>query len=88
MSFFGKFKKDQAEEAQEATQQAFVPQQAQPGANLTDDAQLVAVIMAAIAAMTGQAASGLIIRKIVRTAGPTNAWYQAGAQDRTDSRKF
>lgn len=87
MSLFGMFKKDQTVEVQNAPQ-SFAPQQAQASANLTSDAQLVAVIMAAIAAMTGQAASGLIIRKIVRTAGPTNAWYQAGAQDRTDSRKF
>lgn len=87
MSLFGMFKKDQKVEVQDASQ-SFASQQAQTSANLTNDAQLVAVIMAAIAAMTGQAASGLIIRKIVRTAGPTNAWYQAGAQDRTDSRKF
>lgn len=87
MSLFGMFKKDQKVEVQDAWQ-SFAPQQAQASANLTNDAQLVAVIMAAIAAMTGQAASVLIIRKIVRTAGPTNAWYQAGAQDRTDSRKF
>ena len=86
MSLFGKFKKDQAAEVQ-AAPQSFAPQ-GQASATLTNDAQLVAVIMAAIAAMTGQAASGLIIRKIVRSSGTTNAWYDAGARDRIDSRKF
>ena len=87
MSLFGMFKKDQKVEVQDASQ-SFASQQAQTSANLTNDAQLVAVIMAAIAAMTGQAASGLIIRKIVRSTGTTNAWYDAGARDRVDSRKF
>ena len=57
---------------------------------VTNDSELVAVITAAIAAMEGNAINpgNLIIRKINRISGNSNAWSRAGASEVLDSRKF
>lgn len=57
-------------------------------AGLSDDTELVAVITAAIAAQSGQAANSFIIRRISRMAGRSTAWGEAGARDRIESRRF
>jgi Na+-transporting methylmalonyl-CoA/oxaloacetate decarboxylase gamma subunit len=51
--------------------------------------ELIAVLMAAIAASSGDAAaSNLKIRKIQRISGYSTAWNAAGVNDCIDSRKF
>lgn len=54
-------------------------------------AEIIAVITAAIAAMTGGGsvgANGLIIRKISRIHGEKISWSNAGLMECIDSRKF
>ena len=53
-----------------------------------DEAEVIAVIMAALYASLGQAAGGLVINKIRRTSGPKIAWSQAGLTDSIASRNF
>lgn len=51
--------------------------------------ELIAVLMAAIAASSGsELASNLKIRKIQRISGSNTAWNSAGVNDCIDSRKF
>ncbi len=51
--------------------------------------EVIAVIMAAIAAMEGTANTNhLIIRKINRVSGNSTAWSKAGASEVIESRKF
>ena len=65
-----------------ATQEeACAPQAVEPQ---VDDGELIAVITAAIAAMTGQNASGLVVRSYKKTSG--NAWNKAGRMDVLDNR--
>lgn len=53
------------------------------------DTELIAVITAAIAAAEGSvSAGGLVIRKISRISGDSNAWNKAGSREIIDSRKF
>lgn len=62
-----------------------------PAATVTGcSPEVIAVITAAIAAFEGQAANAgnLIIRKISRVSGQTNAWGTAGSSDAIGSRKF
>lgn len=55
----------------------------------TNQGELVAVIMAAIASFEGSSVtSNLVIRKINRIAGPALAWNTAGQQDCIASRKI
>lgn len=61
---------------------------AAPAENLTDDAQLVAVIAAAIAASENRFVSDIIVRKITRVQGQTNAWNSAGLGECIDSRRM
>jgi sodium pump decarboxylase gamma subunit len=52
------------------------------------DAQLIAVIMAAIAAVEGTAlANNLIVRKIRRIPGPDPVWSNTGRNECLDSRR-
>lgn len=60
-----------------------------PGGEIS--AEIIAVIAAAIAAMTDggtAAANGLIIRKISRIHGEKLSWSSAGLMECIDSRKF
>lgn len=50
--------------------------------------ELVAVIAAAIAAAENTVVSNLVVRKITRVAGPTNAWASAGLAECIDSRRM
>jgi sodium pump decarboxylase gamma subunit len=64
----------------------------QPGAMAqtteTNQGDLIAVIMAAIASFEGNSVtSNLVVRKINRVAGPALAWSTAGQQDCIASRK-
>lgn len=55
---------------------------------VNDDAALIAVIMAAIAASEGTAvANNLIVRKIRRIPGPDPVWSSIGRQESLDSRR-
>lgn len=60
------------------------------GVQATVDAELIAVISAAIAAYEGEAGatSNLIIRKIDRTAGVIPAWGVAGNREQIDTRRM
>lgn len=54
-----------------------------------NDSQLVAVIMAAIAASQGtEYASNLVIRKINRISGNSPSWGKAGVSEAIDTRRF
>jgi sodium pump decarboxylase gamma subunit len=67
------------------------PPQAGAMAQTGDASQgdLIAVIMAAIAAFEGSSVtSNLVVRKINRVAGPALAWNTAGQQDCIASRKI
>ena len=60
-----------------------------PAANLTNDAELTAVITAAIAAYTGGGvANNLVVRKISRLQGSATPWSNAGIDDCIESRRF
>lgn len=62
---------------------------AAPAENLASDAQLVAVITAAIAAYEGaQGASNLVVRNITRVTGAGSAWSHAGSMDCLESRNM
>lgn len=52
------------------------------------DGELVAVIAAAVAAMENTVVSNLVVRKITRVSGPTNAWASAGLSECIDSRRM
>jgi sodium pump decarboxylase gamma subunit len=55
----------------------------------TNQGDLIAVIMAAIASFEGNSVtSNLVVRKINRVAGPALAWSTAGQQDCIASRKI
>jgi len=55
----------------------------------TNQGDLIAVIMAAIASFEGNSVtSNLVVRKINRVAGPALAWNTAGQQDCIASRKI
>jgi sodium pump decarboxylase gamma subunit len=59
------------------------------GENLAGDAELVAVITAAIAAYEGSgAASNLVVRSIQRVSGASTAWSRAGSADCLESRNM
>jgi len=67
---------------------AFIPAPA-PEPNLAGDAQLVAVITAAIAAFEGSgSASGLMIRRISRVSGKATSWNTAGRTECIDVRRM
>lgn len=53
-----------------------------------DNGELVAVIAAAVAAMENTVVSNLVVRKITRVSGPTNAWASAGLSECIDSRRM
>ncbi len=53
-----------------------------------DNGELVAVIAAAVAAMENTVVSNLVVRKITRISGPTNAWSSAGLSECIDSRRM
>lgn len=61
-----------------------------PAAETADmaDGELVAVIAAAVAAMENTVVSNLIVKKITRVSGPTNAWASAGLSECIDSRRM
>ncbi|MBQ7604970.1 MAG: OadG family protein [Firmicutes bacterium] len=62
---------------------------AAPAENLAGDAQLVAVITAAIAAYEGsQSANSLVVRNITRVTGAGSAWSHAGSMDCLESRNM
>lgn len=57
--------------------------------NVDADSQLVAVLMAAIAASEGTAyVNHLVIRKISRVSGGTPTWGKAGVSEAIDTRRF
>ena len=59
------------------------------GENLASDAELVAVITAAIAAYEGSgAANNLVVRSIQRVSGASTAWSRAGSADCLESRNM
>ncbi len=68
------------------------PARVEPSADVqaAADAELIAVISAAIAAYEGEmgATSNLIIRKINRTAGVIPAWGVAGNREQIDTRRM
>jgi hypothetical protein len=62
-----------------------------PAASAAASTEIIAVITAAIAALTGNdavSANGLIIRKISRISGEKVTWSNAGLMECIDSRKF
>ena len=61
-----------------------------PAAETADmaDGELVAVIAAAVAAMENTVVSNLVVKKITRVSGPTNAWASAGLSECIDSRRM
>ena len=63
---------------------------AAPAAESTEiaDGELVAVIAAAVAAMENTVVSNLVVKKITRVSGPTNAWASAGLSECIDSRRM
>ncbi|MBR6014787.1 MAG: OadG family protein [Firmicutes bacterium] len=57
--------------------------------NLASDAELVAVITAAIAAYEGSgAANNLVVRSVQRVSGASTAWSRAGSADCLESRNM
>lgn len=77
-----------SEKKEKKVQAAAPAPAAAPAENLTDDAQLVAVIAAAIAASENRFVSDIIVRKITRVQGQTNAWNSAGLGECIDSRRM
>ena len=53
-----------------------------------DEAELIAVITAALYASLSQPAGTLIVNKIRRVTGPSIAWNQAGLSDSIASRRI
>ncbi len=78
----GLFSRKKAVTAPEET----VTEPASPAADVQDNSELIAIIAAAIAALTGK---GVAIKTIKRLAG-TNAsiWSMAGRQEVMDGRRF
>lgn len=72
-----KAKNKQASLASNASKQEAVPVVQE--APKTDDCELVAVITAAIAAMTGESASGFVVRSYKKISG--GAWNKAGRME-------
>ena len=66
---------------------AETPAQAAETADMADG-ELVAVIAAAVAAMENTVVSNLVVKKITRVSGPTNAWASAGLSECIDSRRM
>jgi hypothetical protein len=56
--------------------------------NPEEEAELIAVIMAALYASLSQPAGSLIVNKIRRVTGPSIAWNQAGLSDSIASRRI
>ena len=61
-----------------------------PAAEAADmaDGELVAVIAAAVAAMENTVVSNLVVKKITKDSGPTNACASAGLSECIDSRRM
>ena len=76
-----------AEAAAAAPAPAAAPEAAEP-VDETDNAELVAVIAAAVAASENTLVNNLVVRKITRVSGPSNAWGSAGLGECVDSRKM
>ena len=70
-----------------AAAQAETPAPAAETADMADG-ELVAVIAAAVAAMENTVVSNLVVKKITRVSGPTNAWARAGLSECIDSRRM
>ena len=70
-----------------AAAQAETPAPAAETADMADG-ELVAVIAAAVAAMENTVVSNLVVKKITRVSGPTNAWASAGLSECIDSRRM
>lgn len=83
-------KKPKGGDAVQATEVKAPPQAgAMAQAGDANQGDLIAVIMAAIAAFEGSSVtSNLVVRKINRVAGPALAWNTAGQQDCIASRKI
>jgi glutaconyl-CoA/methylmalonyl-CoA decarboxylase subunit delta len=83
-------KHHESELVMETAMEAAVHPHEHPAApvNEADDAELVAVITAAIAASMGVPPSGLVINKIRRAKGNTTTWSQAGASEIIASRRI
>ncbi len=83
-------KKPKGGDAVSATETKTAPQSgAMAQTTESNQGDLIAVIMAAIASFEGNSVtSNLVIRKINRTAGPALAWNTAGQQDCIASRKI
>lgn len=85
--------KAKAKEAAPAPAPAAAPAAAAPVAAAVeapaeaDNAELVAVIAAAIAAMEGKPVCDLVVRSITRTPGSTTSWSNAGIRDCIASRR-
>ena len=60
------------------------PEKAAPAAAETDELELVAVITAAIAAMTGESTSDFVVRSYKKV--PGSAWNKAGRREVLDNR--
>ena len=75
------------EKPADAPAPAAVPAEAEQ-IDATDDAELVAVIAAAIAASENRFVSDTIVRKITRVSGQTNAWNSAGLGECIESRRM
>ena len=60
------------------------PEKAAPAAAETDELELVAVITAAIAAMTGESTSDFVVRSYKKV--PGSAWNKAGRMEVLDNR--
>lgn len=58
------------------------------GASALPDAELVAVLAAAISASTGQSTDSFVVRKITRLSGGTPSWALAGRGECIDSRRM
>lgn len=58
------------------------------GMNQDDEAELIAVIMAALSASLSQPAGSLVINKIRRLTGQSIAWNQAGLNESIASRRI
>ena len=78
-----KAKNKQAPLMQQAPVQK-APEKASENAPETDELELVAVITAAIAAMTGESTSDFVVRSYKKVSG--NAWNKAGRREIIDNR--
>lgn len=76
------------EEPAPAVTAAAPVQEAAPAEAQKDDGELIAVIAAAIAASENTPVSNLVVRKIQRISGPSNAWNSAGLGECIESRRM